>query len=109
MTKIFYDHLIIIEEVVAVLDAHNLTGAQKQEFLDLIDETMHHHILDTILTHLPREHHEAFLAKFHASPGDRTLMTFLKENISADIEKEILRKASNVKRQILKEIEQSKT
>jgi hypothetical protein len=108
MTKIFYDHLIIIEEVVAVLDTHDLTSTQKQEFLDLIDQTMHQDILNTILTLLPREHHETFLAKFHASPGDHLLMTFLKEHSPADMEKEILKSALKVKKQILKEIEQSK-
>lgn len=109
MTKIFYDHLVIIEEIVTVLDTHALDAAEKLKLMSLVDETMHHSILDTILTLLPKEHHEEFFIQFHANPGNHTLMSFLKEKTNRDVEKAILKRASEVKKQILKEIEQSKT
>ncbi len=109
MAKLFYDHLIIIEEIVAVLDTHNLSPKDKQTFLELIDKTMHHHILDAILTHLPEEHHETFLKKLHGAPHDPNIMSFLKEHSSVDIEKEILKQANTVKKTLLKEIEKVKT
>lgn len=108
MTKVFYDHLIIIEEIIAVFDLRGIRGDEREEFLQLIDQTMHHEILGTILTHLPREHHEEFLIRFHAAPHDASLMTYLNERVSVDIEKEILKAANNVKKTLIKEIEAAK-
>lgn len=105
MSKLFYDHLIIIEEVAAVLAGHNLTDKEREEILDIIDQTMHQEILDTILQHLPTRHHETFLVHFHAAPNDKKILDFLKENSSVDIEKKILKTANSVKKKVLKEIE----
>ncbi|KKU95176.1 MAG: hypothetical protein UY27_C0025G0008 [Candidatus Gottesmanbacteria bacterium GW2011_GWA1_48_13] len=55
MAQLFYDHLIVIEEITAVLDEHTLTKEERAELLRLIDQTLHHEILDTIFTHLPKE------------------------------------------------------
>lgn len=101
MSKIFYDHLIIIEEITAVLDKHNLSHKERTEILKLIDETLHHDILDIILTHLPKNHHETFLTKFHHAPHDIKLISFLKEATNLDIEKEILNQANKTKKELL--------
>lgn len=101
MSKIFYDHLIIIEEITAVLDEHQLSPKERTALLQLMDETLHHRILDVILTHLPHDHHETFLTKFHAAPHDRELITFLKEKANVDIEKKILAEANKTKKELL--------
>ncbi|MEK7118978.1 MAG: hypothetical protein AAB457_01430 [Patescibacteria group bacterium] len=104
MAKIFYDHLIIIEEVIAVLDEHTIPINKRAEFLKLIDQTLHHEILDVILTHLPKEKHEMFLTQFHRAPHHPSLMSLLKEHVEVDIEKAILRRASTTKKKILASI-----
>ncbi len=104
MTKLFYDHLVAFEEVVAVVDAHGLSGKEKETLLATVDELLHHHILDEILTHLPQEKHEMFLAQLHQSPHDETLLFFLKQNTTVDIERAITNRARKVKAEILKEI-----
>ncbi len=101
MGKIFYDHLIVIEEITAVLDSRGLTVKERQEILSLTDQTLHHHVLNVILTHLPREHHKSFLTRFHQAPHDETLLTFLKEKVTVDIEKEIVNEAQKVKKEII--------
>jgi hypothetical protein len=106
--KIFYDHLIIIEEVEMILITHQLTKEECEEILQLIDRTMHNEILQKILSHLPRHHHEEFLTRFHAAPHDNKLMTFLKDHTIVDIEKEIMIVADSVKKKVLKEIEAAK-
>jgi len=108
MAKIFYDHLVLIEEIIAEIDAHNLDPKKRQELIALVDQTLHHHILDVILTHLPHHHHEAFLTRFHQAPHDFGLLTFLKEHTDGDIEKEILKKANSVKKDILSEIKKAR-
>lgn len=108
MKKIFYDHLIIIEEITAVFDLHGIRGSEREEFLAIIDKTLHQEILHSILTHLPLIHHEEFLIRFHGAPHDPSLMAFLRERTSVDIEKEILKSANAVKKKVLRDIESAK-
>ena len=53
MSKLFYDHLIVIEEVVAVLDEHKVKDTDKAKILALVDSTLQHEILDAIFSYLP--------------------------------------------------------
>lgn len=106
MAKIFYDHLLAIDELVVELDS--LDAINRQEVISLMDETLHHHVLDTILTHLPQEHHTAFLERFHKAPHDPELLVFLKQYIVVDIENEIRKKAQKVKKDLLSAVKKSK-
>lgn len=108
MTKLFYDHLIIIEEVTEVLVTHQLTQRECEEILELVDKAMHSEILNTIFKHLPKPHHEMFLIHFHAAPHDKKILEFLKDKSAVDIEKEILKTANRVKKNVLKEIKSAK-
>lgn len=104
MTKLFYDHLIIIEEVVAVLDEHKLHARDKAKILELVDQTLQHEILDVIFTYLPEAKHREFLALFHASPADTKLLQYLKDNSVINMELAILDRANKTKRKLLKEV-----
>lgn len=106
MSKLFYDHLIIIEEIIFVLDKHRLSNEERSKFLRLIDETINHHVLDEILTHLPKADHQEFIEKFSSYPHDIGLMNYLKGKTAVDIEKKIMHRASKVKKDLIKEIEQ---
>ena len=97
MSKLYYDHLIVIEEIVAVV-------GNNKKILDLIDQTLQHEILDVILTYLPREKHEEFLTKFHRAPHDMGLMQYLKDNSAVNIELAILDRANKTKRKLLREV-----
>lgn len=95
--KLFYDHLIIIEEITAVI------GNDKKA-LELIDQTLQHEILDVIFTYLPKEKHDEFLRMFHATPHDTKLLQYLKDNSSVNIELAILDRANKTKRRLLREV-----
>lgn len=107
MSKIFYDHLVIREEIIQELDKYVLTVEEREELIRLADETLHHQVLNVILSHLPKEKHPEFLTKFHRSPGDETILEYLKVETSVDIEKEIREEAERVKKEILAEIKRS--
>lgn len=108
MTKLFYDHLLIIEEIILVLDGYELTHQEKSEFIALIDETLNHHILNEILVALPKKHHKEFLIQFTKTPHDHELMLFLKKHARGDIEMRILRKSESIKRMLLDTIQKTK-
>lgn len=108
MSKIFYDHLINIEEVIIELNQNEISVEERSEFISMIDETLHHHVLDTILSNLPFEHHEDFLTKFHKAPHDPDLLIYLSQVSGVDMEEKIKSKANAIKKEILSEIKKSK-
>jgi hypothetical protein len=108
MAKIFYDHLIIFEELISFFDKHELSKQERTDILTQVDKLLHNRIIDTILTHLPAEHHEVFITKFTQSPDSKKLMEFLREHIQVDIEKEIFIVAESVKKDVYKLVQQSK-
>ncbi|KKR86418.1 MAG: hypothetical protein UU34_C0015G0013 [Candidatus Curtissbacteria bacterium GW2011_GWA1_41_11] len=99
MSKVFYDHLVGIENITALVD---------QDMADLIDNTMHHHILDEILTHLPVEHHKTFLERLAHAPHDPGILIFIQEVTVIDIEKAIKNRAKSVKKELLRDIKSSR-
>lgn len=104
MSKIFYDHLIIIEEVEGVL--RGVEPEEKEELHRLIDEMIHHRVLGCILDHLPRKHHEEFLDRFHQAPYDESLINYLqlKTAKEIDIEAKIKEEVGKLKKELLAEI-----
>lgn len=104
--KVFYDHLVIREEITEELDRYELTIDEREEIVRLVDETLHHHVLDVILTHLPKEKHQKFLAEFHKAPHDPKLLEDLKNDFS-DIEEKISDEAKRIKKELLAEIKRT--
>ncbi len=107
MANLFYDHLIGFEEIIAVIEEQNLSANDRRQLLDLIDKTIHHHILDEILTHLPYERHKEFLDRLTLAPSDRGLLIFIKQIAVVDIEKAIQKRATEVKKEFLADIRSS--
>lgn len=107
MSKIFYDHLVVREEIVAELDKHKISIEEREELVQLVDENLHHHVLDTILSNLSKEKHEEFLVKFHNTPFDIGLLDYLKVEID-DIEEKIKEVAKKVKKELLSEIKRAR-
>ena len=108
MSKVFYDHLILIPEVLSELDKYVSDPEEKTELIDLINQSLHHHTLDIILTHLSQDKHEQFLTRLKATPHDPSLLAFLKKEIKSDIESTIKVQAQLIKKEILAEIKKAK-
>jgi len=97
MATLFYDHLIVIEEVTTVI-------GNDKKLLALVDQMLQHEILDAIFTYLPKKHHKEFLTMFHTSPNDKRLLEYLNSHSSVNMELAILDRANKTKRKILKEV-----
>ena len=108
MSHIFYDHLVNRHELTAEIDNYELEAEDRQELLDLIDETLHHHILNVILNHLPKDHHVEFMILLKTAPHDPQILEFIKPKITIDIESEIIIQAAKVKKEIVTEITKSR-
>ena len=101
MSKIFYDRLIVFEEVEAEIKKVAKTPEEKEELWREIDEIIHHKLMGCVLEKLPKEHHHNFLGKFEKAPQDEGLFTFLNEKVGEDIEEFLKTEMSKLKTELL--------
>ena len=87
MSKVFYDHLIILTEVETEIKSMAETEEERHELWQIVDEIIHHRVLHLFLDKLPEAHHDEFLLRFHKSPHDENLLGFLNERIEENVEK----------------------
>lgn len=106
--KIFYDHLTPKDELLAPIYSSSLDPEEVKELENLIDEIIHHKILNLILNHLPDEHHEAFVGLISKDPSSSQIIVFINERISFDIEVEISNHFKSIKSEIEKDIHKSR-
>lgn len=104
MSKIFYDHLVAFEELEVEVDKTVRNQEEKEELWKIIDEILHLKILASILENLPGEHHGEFLDRFHISPYDSSLMSFLNERIEKDVEQFLRQEVKKLEKELVKSI-----
>ncbi len=109
MSKVFYDHLTLIEEIFTEVDSAEMTVEEKKQAKKKIDDLVHHKVLTKILDLLPREYHEEFLIRFHAAPHDHRHLLFLKEKASIDIQSELILLSNNLKKELRHLLHQHKS
>jgi|SRR3972149_6460613 len=104
MSKLFYDHLIILTEVETEIKSMAETEEERHELWQIVDEILHHRILHLFLDKLPEMHHDEFLHRFHKSPHDENLLGFLNERIEENVEELIKEEMELLTSEILREI-----
>lgn len=108
MSKLWYDHLIVLDEVEIEINNLELEQDEKEELHNLIEETLHHRVLSRVLEVLPREHHEGFLKEFKKRPHDGALIDYINERIDDQVEKHISGEISKLKEELLDDLRDHK-
>ena len=103
MSTLFFDHLVIREEIEFTLNSYVISPDEREELVEIIDNILTHHILNVILNHLPKEKHVEFMSAFHDRPGDVAHLEYLKIHAHPQIEAEIKKHAAKVKADIVSE------
>lgn len=103
MRKVFWDHLIEIEEIKIKIEEFKLSQEEKNKLIHITYETFDMHILETILTHLPKEKHRKFLDHFSKMPYHPKVLDLLKKDVK-DIEEKIKIAGQKIKKEILAEL-----
>ena len=101
MSKIFFDHLIILDDVESEIKNFTDSDDSRHELWQIIDEIVHHRVFDCIFNHLPDEHHHDFLDKFHETPHDDSLMEYINEKTKEKIEEHIEQEVNGLKKELL--------
>jgi hypothetical protein len=104
MSKIFYDHLIILTNVETELRDAIETAEEREELWLIIDEIIHHRILGLMLEKLPNEFHEEFLSAVYETPYDIGHMDYLNEHTEGDIEEIIRTEVQQLEDELINEI-----
>ena len=101
MSKIFYDRLIVFEEVEAEIKKVAKTPEEKEELWKEVDEILHHKLIGCVLEKLPEESHKEFLEKFEKAPQDEGLFKFLTQKVGEDIEEFLKVETEKLKKELL--------
>lgn len=109
MSTLFFDHLVIREEIEFVLNSYVIDSVDRDELIAIIDSSLSHNVLNVILNFLPKERHPEFMANFRDAPADPAHMEYLKVHAHPEIEAEIKKQAAKIKAEILSEIRKSVT
>lgn len=104
MSKLFYDRLIVFEEIEKEIDKSSKSPEEREELWGIVDEIVNHRVMSTILDKLPRKHHEEFLDKFHKAPHDEALFDYLKEKVGENVEELIKAEIGDLAYELLEEI-----
>jgi len=104
MSKLFFDRLVILDDVEAEIKKVARTPEEKEELWQLVDEMVHHRVLGCVLDRLPKGSHQEFLEKFHAAPYDEGLIEYLKGKIGENVEELIKTEIGGLAFELLEEI-----
>lgn len=103
--KYFYQHLIEIESVTIELDKLDLSKEQKTHLADLIDSSLHHTILDAILSEVSESDKKVFL-NYLKTEDQEKIWKFLNGKID-NIESKIKKAAEDLKIELHKDLKEA--
>jgi hypothetical protein len=104
MSRLFYDNLIVLEELDHHIKHVAESPEEKEELWSIIDEIIHHRVMGCVLDKLSEEDHYEFLDKFHKAPHDEELFNYINMRIDEDIEESIEREIADINEELLGEI-----
>ena len=108
MSKLFFDHLIYLEEVEIEIKKSASSSEEREELWKLVDEIVTHKVLGKVLDKLPREHHEEFLELFHKCPHDEVrIFGYLRSKAGDSIEEDLKNDLKNLGQDLLRELKLS--
>lgn len=106
MKQQFYTHLIEIESIIIELDKLDLSQEQKIHLTGLIDSSLHHTILDAVLSELTPSDKRVFLN--HLKECDHSkIWKFLNEKVD-NIEERIKKAAGDLKNELHRDLKEAK-
>jgi hypothetical protein len=104
--KHFYSHLIEIEEIIIELDKLDLSKDQKIHLAGLIDSSLHHTILDAVLSELSEQDKKVFMN--YLQTGEHEKIWGLLNTRVDKIEDKIKKAADDLKQELHKDIKEAK-
>ena len=102
MKKHFYTHLIEIDSLFISLDLLDMKKEEREELMLIIESTVHHAVVDVVLTELSHNDKKVFLS--HLAHGKHDDIWTLLKAKTKNIEDKIHKAAHSVKESFHKDI-----
>lgn len=106
MKKNFYDHIVKSDSVICELENLNLDSKERKHLESLIESTVHHEIIDAILSELSQKDKKIFLQHL-SSENHEKIWEHLMNKVDT-IEEKIKKAAEDLKKKLHKDIEDTK-
>ncbi|MDO8619310.1 MAG: hypothetical protein Q7R49_05200 [Candidatus Daviesbacteria bacterium] len=103
----FYTRFISVEAVVAELHGLNLSDEEKIHLASLIDSSIHHAILDEVLSNLKTDDKKLFLKLLSEDEEHEKIINFLNDHVD-NIEGRIKKVADELVKEMHEDIRQAK-
>lgn len=107
MEKHFYSHIVEVDSVYIALDLLDIKKEEREELIVIIESSVHHVVLDTVLSQLSEEDKKIFLSHVHGEKHDAVWELLQKK--TKDIEKKILKAVDKLKKDLHKDITKAKS
>jgi hypothetical protein len=104
MKKHFFNHLIEVDTLHLELDNHDLSDEQKDELKKIMDESIYHTVLETILSELSEEDKKVFLT--HLADDDHGKIWEFVNNKVENIEDKIIKASEDIKKKLHSDIKE---
>lgn len=104
--SIFYSHLIEIDSIILELDKMNLSEEEKLHLAKLVDSTLHHTILDALLSELSESDKRVFTQHLNSGNHDE-IWKFLSDKI-AGVEEKIKKTAEDLKKELHQDLRKAR-
>ncbi|QQG43601.1 MAG: hypothetical protein HYW45_01115 [Candidatus Daviesbacteria bacterium] len=105
--KIWYQKIITIEPILQELNQMDLSDEERAHLSELLDSSLHHAILDEILSNLTEEDKKLFLKMLHEDPENEKLVNFLNEKIDR-IDERVKKVADDLVKEMHQEVKEAK-
>ena len=102
---LFYTHLLTDhQQLLETLEQLTLNRQEKSQALSLINQTIHHVVIDTILENLDDRHHQRIIARIQIAPDDRSIIDLINTLINQDIEQLLRRRLTAIYLDLLEDL-----
>ncbi len=105
MKKHFYSEVVETSSISLALADMDISNEERKHLIDLVEENLHHAILDAVLSELSDKDKQEFIELF-AQGEDEKVWILLKDRVD-NIEEKIKKTADDLKKELHKDIEES--
>jgi hypothetical protein len=103
MSDYFYAHIIDNDDIHHQLDILDITDKEKNHLLLIVESSMHHIIVDVLLTEMIKDHHKELFLKHLVDDNHKEIWKVLKSSINSPEEK-IIKAVEEMKNDLLTDI-----
>lgn len=107
MKKRFYSHVLDTSSLTLALGGMDLSSDERKHLIELAQDNLHHAILDVVLSELSGEDKQKFLLLLSQDDQEK-IWSLLTKRID-HVEDKIKKTAEDLKKELHKDIEESKT